>query len=66
MIDILKYQGKLCVVTGAASGMGGACARILGELGCSDRRDIALTWRHGFIHSAHVHGISSRIVPVSG
>ena len=33
MIDILKYPGKTCVVTGAASGMGGACARILVELG---------------------------------
>ncbi len=33
MTDILKYAGKVCVVTGAASGMGGACARILGELG---------------------------------
>ena len=33
MIDILKYGGKTCVVTGAASGMGGACARILSELG---------------------------------
>jgi NAD(P)-dependent dehydrogenase (short-subunit alcohol dehydrogenase family) len=33
MIDILKYGGKVCVVTGAASGMGGACARILTELG---------------------------------
>ena len=33
MIDILKYQGKTCVVTGAASGMGGACAQILVELG---------------------------------
>ena len=35
MIDILKYQGKTCVVTGAASGMGGACAQILVELGLS-------------------------------
>ncbi len=33
MADILKYQGKRCVVTGAASGMGSACARILTELG---------------------------------
>lgn len=33
MIDILKYDGRVCVVTGAASGMGGACARILTELG---------------------------------
>jgi NAD(P)-dependent dehydrogenase (short-subunit alcohol dehydrogenase family) len=33
MIDILKYQGKVCVVTGAASGMGGACAEILVDLG---------------------------------
>ena len=33
MSDFLKYQGKVCVVTGAASGMGGACARILVELG---------------------------------
>ena len=33
MIDILKYQGTTCVVTGAASGMGGACAQILVELG---------------------------------
>jgi NAD(P)-dependent dehydrogenase (short-subunit alcohol dehydrogenase family) len=31
--DILNYQGKVCVVTGAASGMGGACARVLVELG---------------------------------
>jgi len=33
VIDILKYEGKLCVVTGAASGMGEACARTLVELG---------------------------------
>lgn len=33
MKDILNYDGKRCVVTGAASGMGGACARILTELG---------------------------------
>lgn len=33
MTDILKYRGKRVVVTGAASGMGGACARILTELG---------------------------------
>lgn len=33
MIDILKYAGKRCVVTGAASGMGGACAQTLTELG---------------------------------
>jgi NAD(P)-dependent dehydrogenase (short-subunit alcohol dehydrogenase family) len=33
MTDILKYQGKRCVVTGAASGMGGACAQILVDLG---------------------------------
>jgi NAD(P)-dependent dehydrogenase (short-subunit alcohol dehydrogenase family) len=31
--DILNYEAKVCVVTGAASGMGGACARILVELG---------------------------------
>ncbi|MBW2274790.1 MAG: coniferyl-alcohol dehydrogenase [Deltaproteobacteria bacterium] len=31
--DLLGYEGKTCVVTGAASGMGGATARILGELG---------------------------------
>jgi NAD(P)-dependent dehydrogenase (short-subunit alcohol dehydrogenase family) len=33
MTDILGYEGKTCVVTGAASGMGGATARILVELG---------------------------------
>lgn len=33
MRDILGYEGKVCVVTGAASGMGGACARTLVELG---------------------------------
>lgn len=33
MIDILQYEGKVCVVTGAASGMGEACARTLVELG---------------------------------
>ena len=33
MIDILGYEGKTCVVTGAASGMGDACARTLVELG---------------------------------
>jgi NAD(P)-dependent dehydrogenase (short-subunit alcohol dehydrogenase family) len=33
MADILKYEGKRCVVTGAASGMGGACAQILSDLG---------------------------------
>lgn len=33
MSDILQYGGKVCAVTGAASGMGGATARILGELG---------------------------------
>ena len=33
MRDILDYQGKMCVVTGAASGMGAACAKTLVELG---------------------------------
>jgi len=33
MIDILEYEGKRCVVTGAASGMGAACAQTLSELG---------------------------------
>jgi len=33
MSDYLGYQGQLCVVTGAASGMGAACARQLVELG---------------------------------
>jgi len=31
--DPLQYEGKRVVVTGAASGMGHACATILGELG---------------------------------
>jgi NAD(P)-dependent dehydrogenase (short-subunit alcohol dehydrogenase family) len=31
--DVLQYEGKRVVVTGAASGMGEAAARILGELG---------------------------------
>ena len=33
MVDILGYEGKHCVVTGAASGMGAACARTLVDLG---------------------------------
>jgi|FLLY01.1.fsa_nt_gi NAD(P)-dependent dehydrogenase (short-subunit alcohol dehydrogenase family) len=33
MTDILKYDGKRCVVTGAASGMGAACAQTLTDLG---------------------------------
>jgi NAD(P)-dependent dehydrogenase (short-subunit alcohol dehydrogenase family) len=33
MVDILGYEGTHCVVTGAASGMGAACARTLVELG---------------------------------
>jgi NAD(P)-dependent dehydrogenase (short-subunit alcohol dehydrogenase family) len=33
MVDILGYEGKQCVVTGAASGMGAACARTLVDLG---------------------------------
>ena len=35
MRDILKYQGKVCVVTGAASGMGAACASTLVDLGAN-------------------------------
>ena len=49
MIDILKYAGKTCVVTGAASGMGGACARILTELGADviglDVQEDRTLWR---------------------
>ena len=33
MDDLLQYQGKRCVVTGAASGMGAATATLLTELG---------------------------------
>lgn len=33
MHDPLQYEGKRVVVTGAASGMGAACARTLGDLG---------------------------------
>lgn len=33
MKDVLRYEGKSVVVTGAASGMGEATARILVELG---------------------------------
>ena len=33
MDDLLQYQGKRCVVTGAASGMGAATATLLHELG---------------------------------
>ncbi|NRA35494.1 MAG: coniferyl-alcohol dehydrogenase [Polyangiaceae bacterium] len=33
MTDILKYKGKRCVVTGAASGMGAACVKTLMSLG---------------------------------
>jgi NAD(P)-dependent dehydrogenase (short-subunit alcohol dehydrogenase family) len=33
MLDILGYEGTHCVVTGAASGMGAACARTLVDLG---------------------------------
>jgi NAD(P)-dependent dehydrogenase (short-subunit alcohol dehydrogenase family) len=35
MSDYLGYEGKLCVVTGAASGMGAACAKQLVELGAN-------------------------------
>ena len=31
MRDILGYEGKRCVVVGAATGMGEACARTLVE-----------------------------------
>lgn len=34
-LDGLGYRGKTCVVTGGASGMGEAVARILGELGAN-------------------------------
>ena len=33
MVDLLGYAGERVVVTGAASGMGAAAARLLGELG---------------------------------
>ena len=33
MRDILGYEGKRCVVVGAATGMGGACASTLVEMG---------------------------------
>ena len=33
MRDILGYEGKRCVVVGAATGMGDACARTLVEMG---------------------------------
>lgn len=33
MRDILGYEGKRCVVVGAATGMGAACARTLVEMG---------------------------------
>ncbi|MFT4306582.1 MAG: SDR family oxidoreductase [Microbacterium sp.] len=35
MSDLLGYNGKVCVVTGAASGMGKALAELLVELGAS-------------------------------
>lgn len=47
MRDILGYEGKRCVVTGAASGMGGACAQTLSDLGAEvyglDVQDIKST-----------------------
>ena len=33
MLDLLRYDGRRVIVTGAASGMGEAVARIVGELG---------------------------------
>jgi len=33
MDDVLGYSGRRCIVTGAASGMGEATARILVDLG---------------------------------
>ena len=33
MADVLGYSGKVCVITGAASGMGAAAAELLIELG---------------------------------
>ena len=35
MDDVLGYEGKRCVVTGAASGMGAATAALLAELGAT-------------------------------
>ena len=35
MKDVLGYEGKCVVVTGAASGMGAATAKILAELGAA-------------------------------
>ncbi|MEO9224281.1 MAG: coniferyl-alcohol dehydrogenase [Acidimicrobiales bacterium] len=46
MDDVLGYAGKRVVVTGAASGMGEATAKLLGELGAEviaiDMKDIAV------------------------
>ncbi len=46
MDDVLGYLGRQVVVTGAASGMGAAAARLLGELGAEvtgvDRAEIAV------------------------
>ena len=33
MADVLGYSGKVCVITGAASGMGAAATELLVELG---------------------------------
>ena len=41
MKDYLGYTGKVCVVTGAASGMGKATAEMLVDLGA---RVYALDW----------------------
>ena len=51
MADILKYEGKRCVVTGAASGMGDACAQTLADLGAEvyalDIQDIKASVKQG-------------------
>ena len=33
MADVLGYSGKVCVITGAASGMGAAATELLLQLG---------------------------------
>lgn len=55
MRDYWGYQGKICVVTGASSGMGKATTEMLVDLGATvyaiARRDVQIDGLAGSIHA---------------
>ncbi len=54
MRDYLGYSGKVCVVTGASSGMGRSLAEMLidcgAEVWCASRGEVALEGQAGWVH----------------